>query len=94
MKKRMVVITTDEKRRGVFFGELVRHDGDTVELANAKMAVYWSEKVHGVLGLAATGPIQGCRISPSIPKIAVNGVTAVMDCSAQAVKAWGEDRWD
>lgn len=92
--KRMVVVTTDKDRRGVFFGELLTENKDVVELKNAKMAVYWSSNVNGVLGLAATGPKKGCRITPAVLKLKVNGVTSIIDCSDEAVKAWGEKRWD
>jgi hypothetical protein len=93
-KKRFVVVTTDKDRRGVFGGTLLSEKGDIVELENAKMAVYWSSNVKGVLGLASTGPLSGCRITPSIPKIKLNGVTAVMDCTEEAVENWGKDIWN
>lgn len=92
-KKRIVVVTTDSSRRGVFCGELLTEQGDVVELANAKMAVYWSSNVKGVVGLASTGPLKGCRISPAIPKIKLNGVTSIMDCSDEAVANWEKDTW-
>lgn len=93
MKMKYVVVTTDKDRRGVFFGKLESEDGDVVELSDAQMCVYWSSDVKGVLGLAATGPTQACRISPSIPKIKLNGVTSVMHCSKEAVKAWEDKPW-
>ena len=90
---RNVVVTTDKDRRGVFGGELLEHSGDTVKLKNARMAVYWSADVHGVLGLAATGPTKTCRISPAIPMIELNGVTAVMDMTDEAAAAWEKQPW-
>jgi len=52
-QKRMVVVTTDKDRRGVFFGELISKTNDfTVQLRNAQMAVYWSKETKGILGLA------------------------------------------
>ena len=94
MEKRIVVVTTDSTRRGVFCGKLLSEKGDVVELANAKMAVYWCSDVKGVLSLAATGPCKGCRITPKIPKIKLNGVTSIMDCSDKAIKNWEKDTWD
>lgn len=92
MSERIVLVTTAHK--GVFCGKLVKEEGDAVVLDNAKMAVYWSSNVKGVLGLANTGPLDGCRITPSVPEIKLNGVTAIVDCSDEAVKNWGRDIWD
>jgi len=91
--KRMVVVTTDKDRRGVFFGELVKYEKETATLKDAQMAVYWSSETKGVLGLASIGPQKGSRISPIIPKIEINGVTAVMDCSKEAIKEWRLVKW-
>ena len=93
MKKRMVVVTTDKDRRGVFFGELIKHENDTVILKDAQMAVYWSSATKGVLGLASIGPQDGSRISPIIPRIELNGVTSVMNCTKEAIKEWRTKKW-
>ena len=92
-KERMVVVTTDNQRRGVFFGALMKQDGDIVVLKDAQMAVYWSAKCHGVLGLASVGPQAGSRISPIIPQIEINGVTSIMDCTAIAAAEWRKELW-
>jgi len=95
MTKQMVVITTDKDRRGVFFGELESYDADKqyAVLKDAQLAVYWSAATKGVLGLAAHGPQKGSRISPIIPRIELNGVTAKMDASDEAVKQWRKQLW-
>lgn len=92
---RHVVITTDSTRRGVFAGQLESWDPDkqTAVLINAQMCIYWSVATRGVLGLAATGPAEGSRIGPSVPRIEVNGVTAVIDMSPEAVNRWAEQSW-
>lgn len=92
-QKRMVVVTTDSTRRGVFFGEFVSHEADVVVLKNARMAVMWSAETRGVLGLASIGPQDGSRITSAVPRIVVNGVTSVMDCSSEAVKQWEKGLW-
>lgn len=92
-QKRMVVVTTDSTRRGVFFGELVSHKADVVVLNSARMAVKWSAETRGVLGLASIGPQDGSRITPPVPKIEINGVTSVMDCSDEAIKQWEKGLW-
>jgi len=91
-----VLVTTDKDRRGVFFGTLVKHDEDqqTVELKNARMAVYWSSKAKGVLGLAAIGPQAGSRVTPEVPAITLNGVTSVTLCTNKAARQWKKDIWD
>ena len=92
--KRMVVVTTDKDRRGVFFGQLFQEEDDVVVLKNARMAIYWSSETHGVTGLASIGPQKGSRISPKIPQIKLNGITSVMDCSEKAIKQWEAEIWD
>jgi len=87
-----VVVTTE--RRGVFFGILQgdRH-ASSVDLADAQMCVTWSADVQGVLGLAATGPTKECRVTRPVPLITLPGVTAVMDATTEAVKAWQARPW-
>jgi len=93
-EKRLVVVTTDKDRRGVFFGELVSEDESTAILKDAQMAVYWSAETRGVLGLASIGPQKGSRITPIVPRIRLNGVTAVMDTTQEAAEKWREQPWD
>ena len=87
-----VVVTTEH--RGVFFGYL---DGDraadAMELSQAQMCVFWSSSVHGVLGLAATGPDRNCRVTPPVPSITLHKVTAVMDATEEASQAWTAQPW-
>jgi len=87
-----VVVTTEH--RGVFFGIL---SGDrsvtTVELADVQMCVYWSEDVQGVVGLAATGPTAGCKVTRPVPRMTVHAVTAVFDATEGAVAAWRSRPW-
>jgi hypothetical protein len=92
-KKRMVVVTTDKDRRGVFFGEYVSQQKDIVVLTNARMAIYWPQGVKGVLGLASVGPLDGSRISPVVPRIKLNGVTAIIDCTQEASTLWKAGPW-
>jgi len=94
-QKRMVVVTTDKDRRGVFFGELVAYNPDkmTCKLKDAQMAIYWSAATKGVLGLAATGPMDGSRITPIVPSVELNGVSAVIDASGEAQEKWRAKPW-
>lgn len=96
MARRMVVVTTGEGRRGVFFGELVEADiaAGTCVLRSAQMAVYWSSETHGVVGLAAHGPQHGSRITPQAPLLELNGVTSIVNASAVAEEAWRAEPWE
>lgn len=87
-----LLVTTEH--RGVFFGYGTRTDADTIELTDARMAVYWTSNLKGVLGLAAQGPSSGCRISPSVPVLTLRAVTSVTECSPEAAKAWEKAPWN
>lgn len=94
MAKRAVVVTT--AHRGVFFGYLpdgAKKNGKIVELKSARMCVYWSADVHGVLGLASAGPSASCKIGPAVPSLVLQDVTAVVDASSEAVKKWEAQPW-
>jgi hypothetical protein len=94
VKGKPVVVTTEYK--GVFFGFALEPTaaGDTaIELADAQMCVYWSDSIHGILGLAATGPDRRCKITPVVPKIQLDKVTAIISATDEAVKAWQLRPW-
>ena len=90
---RAVLVTTDKK--GVFFG-YTDEDGTagTITLERARMVIYWSAETRGVLGLAATGPAMGSRVTPAIPKLVLQGVQAVADCTEKAVAAMEMAPWN
>ncbi len=91
-KGRAVVVTTEH--RGVFFGYVKRDETPAeIILTDARNAVYWSQSVQGVLGLAANGPKKDCRIGPAIPELALWKITAVMACTSEAVAAWEGQPW-
>ena len=89
--ERAVVICTD--KRGVFFGYATDTSGDLVTLSRPRMCVYWDAATKGVLGLAATGPTSGCRVTLAPPKIELRGITCVIECSPEAVAAWEKSPW-
>ncbi len=90
------VITTSH--RGVFFGystdtpeTIVKNE--RVSLTKARMCVYWSSDMGGVLGLAARGPSPSCRIGPPA-SLALTAVTSVMSVeNPEAVTRWNEAQW-
>ena len=94
-KGRYVVVTTDHTKRGVFGGILQEHDPQSgrAVLTEARMCIYWSKETRGVLGLAAIGPQEGSRVSPAVPRIALEGVAAVMDATPAARERWEQGPW-
>jgi len=89
--KRPVIVTTEF--RGVFFGYLESEDekGRVSVLSDAKNCISWSADIHGFGGLAVTGPNDKCRIGPAIKKIKLHSVTAILDCTKEAEKAWKKE---
>ena len=90
-KKVAVVVTTAHK--GVFFGYGDPSDNATIRIENARMCIYWSADVKGILGLAANGPSKSCKVGPAVPAITLRDVTAVMEASDDAAKAWEAGPW-
>lgn len=86
-----LVVTTE---RGVFFGYGTPDiEAQHVRLSNARMVVYWSADCRSVVGLAATGPSNACRIGPKAPAIIVRNVTAVIECSEEAATKFEQAPW-
>lgn len=93
MNKKPVVVTTEN--RGVFFG-YVKDDSKApaeIVLEKARMCVYWDTETKGVLGLSATGPTKGCRITHAIPEAKLYKVTGIFDCSPEAIENWEKSIW-
>lgn len=86
-----VVVTTSHK--GVFFGYGKPSDAPSIRIERARMVVYWSADVRSVVGLAATGPTNGCKVGPSAPAVTLRDVTAVIECSEEAAKKFEEAKW-
>lgn len=88
--ERAVVVTT--KHRGVFFGYAEDTDGATIKLRAARNCIYWPTDNKGFMGLAAMGPMKGARVGPAAD-IALRDITSVIECTADAVKAWEAAPW-
>lgn len=95
MNKIPVLITTDSTKKGVFMGFINPEDADkdTFVAEEIRMAVYWAADVRGVLGLASNGPTADCKISPAVIRGVLKGVTATMEISDKALKAWRSEPW-
>lgn len=91
MKKVGLVVTT--KNNGVFFGYGVPTENATITLDQCRMCIYWSEETHGVVGLAGRGPQRDSKVTPAAPSAIINDITAVMNASQQAIKAWESEPW-
>jgi hypothetical protein len=89
-KERAVIVTT--AHRGVFFGYAVKTDGETISLKKARLCVYWSADIRGFMGLAERGPNSSCKIGPAAD-ITLRAITAVVEVSPEAVKAWESAPW-
>ena len=90
-KDEALIVTTAHK--GVFFGYGQATTDPIIEINNARMCVSWSAEVKGVVGLAADGPIKGCRITAAAPSIILRDVTAIMRVSEKAVRNWENCPW-
>lgn len=90
-KKVAVVVTTAHK--GVFFGYGDPSDKATIRIEKARMCIYWSADVKGILGLAANGPSKNSKVGPAVPAITLRDVTSVMEASEDATKAWEAGPW-
>lgn len=87
------LITTD--KRGVFMGYINpdSRQEKTVSAQSVRMVVYWSADVHGLFGLAANGPTKSCRVTAPAPSCTLHGVTAVIDITEKAEKAFRAEPW-
>lgn len=82
---RPVIVTTEY--RGVFYGYADNTSGDTIELTNARMAIYWGTE-RGLFELASTGPTSKSKISAGAEKIELRKITAVLEVAKEAQEAW------
>lgn len=87
--ERAVLVTT--AHRGVFFGYATETRGDTVQLKQARCALYWSSDVGGFMGLAKIGPTSSCRIG-SEADIELRNITSVTEVTPEAEKRWSETK--
>lgn len=87
---RPCLVTT--AHRGVFFGYADKTDGETIDLKRARLCVYWSSDLRGFMGLAASGPGNGCKVGPAAD-ITLRAITAVVAVSPEAVAKWEAAPW-
>jgi hypothetical protein len=86
-----MVVTTE---RGVFFGYGVPSmEAVNIKLSNARMVVYWGADCRSVVGLAANGPTNSCRIGPKAPSIIIRNLTAIIECSDEVALEFEAAPW-
>ncbi len=84
-----VIVTTEH--RGVFYGNAPEDTSisqETITLTGARMAIYWGT-TKGLFELAHIGPNSSSRISAPAD-VQLNKVTAILDVTPEAVKAWSQ----
>lgn len=89
-KERYVLVTTSY--RGVFAGYATNTNSETIKLRAARNCIYWPASQKGFVGLASMGPQQGARVGPAAD-MELRGVTAVLECTPEAVAAWEKSPW-
>ena len=80
-----VIIRAD--RAGVFYGTIVRKDGNEVELTNCRRIWYWNGAA-SISELAESGVNrQGSKFSVTVESITVLGVVEIIPCTEKAIKS-------
>lgn len=94
MKKEKAVVVTTEYR-GIFFGYVIddKKVPEKIVLKNARMCVSFSSTHRGVMGLSSVGPNDKCKVSFAVPKFTAWKITAVLECSDEAVRGWEAQPW-
>lgn len=85
-----VIVMTD--LRGVFFGYTEDEPSEKMTLKNVRMCVRW-RNLRGVLGLAETGPVDGCLVSVPAPEATIFKINSVVAVTDAAVEAWEAAPW-
>lgn len=81
-----VIIRAD--RAGVFFGTIVRKDGNEVELKDCRRIWYWDGSA-SISELAVHGtrkPAQ-CKFSVTVENITILGVIEIIPCTEKAIES-------
>jgi len=90
-----VVVTTGN--HGVFFGYIDSdkpQTKDEITLTQCRNCIYWHNSLHGFMGLASQGPNEQCKIGGAVSSVKLFNVTAILDASDEAVKAWESEPWN
>lgn len=81
-----VIIRAD--RAGVFFGTLVRREGQEVELEDCRRIWYWDGAASlSELAVSGTKLPDKCNFTVTVPSIEILGVIEVIPCSEKAIES-------
>lgn len=89
--EKALVVTTEW--RGVFFGYGVLTKERTITLRDCRMCINWDASVRGILGLTSGQSLKNCRITPSSPRVTLQGVTAIFEVTEKAEQEWLKQPW-
>lgn len=76
------------KGAGVFFGEIISREGDTMTLGNVRQLWYWSGAA-SLMQLAKEGVSRpgSCKFTVTLDSIEVFNVIEVLPCTEKAVES-------
>ena len=81
-----VIIRAD--RAGVFYGTIVRKDGDEVELKDCRRIWYWNGAASiSELALSGVKRRDGNKFSVVVESITILGVIEIIPCTEEAIKS-------
>lgn len=94
MSKKIPVMVTTEYG-GVFMGYIEEdtHNNDPLLVDELQMCNYWDSETRGVIGLAANGPSNGCRITAPAGSSWLKKITAVVRLTSKAERKWRSIPW-
>ena len=79
-----VIIRAD--RAGVFYGTIIRKDGDEVELRNCRRIWYW-DGAASLSEIAVSGvKHETSKITVTVESIVILGVIEIITCTEEAIK--------
>ena len=76
------------KGAGVFYGEIIKREGDVMTLANVRQLWYW-DGAASLMQLAKEGVSRprNCKFTVTLDSVEVFNVIEVLPCTEQAVKS-------
>lgn len=92
-QRRPVLVTT--AHRGIFFGYLIgKASKAKVVIARCRNVVYFDVATKGFLGLAASGPTEGCKIGPpAAERSDIFDITGVFGVTPEAAQGFEKAPW-